>query len=84
MSARGLDLPERVRAYTDLPLALGFGISRREHVVAVGQRADAAAVGSALVRTVLESPRDQVVAQARRLVAELAGRAAATPGGIQK
>ena len=84
VSARGLDLPERVRAYTDLPLALGFGISRREHVVAVGQRADAAAVGSALVRTVLESPRDQVVAQACRLVAELAGRAEAAPGGNQE
>lgn len=84
VSARGLDLPERVRAYTNAPLAVGFGISRREHVVAVGQRADAAAVGSALVRTVLESPRDQVVARATRLVAELAGRADAAPGGTQK
>ena len=84
VSARGLDLPERVRAYTNAPLAVGFGISRREHVVAVGQRADAAAVGSALVRTVLESPRDQVVAQATRLVAELAGRADAAPGGTQE
>ena len=80
VSERGLGLPERVRAYTDLPLVVGFGISRREHVEAVGQRAAAAAVGSALVRTVLESPRDQVVARASRLVAELAGREP-PPGG---
>lgn len=82
VSELGLALTQRVRAYTDIPLVLGFGISRREHVETVGQWADAAAVGSALVRTVLESPRDQVVAQASKLVAELAGRNQPPPGGI--
>ena len=33
----------------DLPLALGFGISRPEHVPEIGRFADAAVVGSALV-----------------------------------
>src|SRR5690606_9232150 len=41
---------ERVRAETDVPLAVGFGISRREHVEAVGRMADAAVVGTAFVR----------------------------------
>ena len=48
-------LPEflgRVRAQTDLPLAVGFGISNREHVQAVGAVADAAVIGSAFVQAV--------------------------------
>jgi tryptophan synthase alpha chain len=45
-------LVERVRAVTDLPVALGFGISRPEHVAEVGAFADAAVVGSALVEVI--------------------------------
>ncbi len=45
-------LAGRVRAVTDLPLAVGFGISRPEHVREVGRWADAAVVGSALVEVV--------------------------------
>lgn len=40
---------DRVRAHTKLPLAVGFGISTREHVAAVGTMADAAVIGSALI-----------------------------------
>jgi tryptophan synthase alpha chain len=50
----------RIRAITDMPLALGFGISRPEHVAEVGAYADAAVVGSALVSLIAEasaSPR---------------------------
>jgi tryptophan synthase alpha chain len=45
----------RIRAHTDLPVALGFGISRPEHVAEVGRYADAAVVGSALVSLIAES-----------------------------
>ncbi|MEY4636457.1 MAG: Tryptophan synthase alpha chain [Acidobacteriota bacterium] len=48
------ELAERVKAETTLPLALGFGLSRPEHVKAVGQWADAAVVGSALVKVIAE------------------------------
>lgn len=47
-------LAARVRAETDRPLALGFGFSAPAHVRAVGQWADAAVVGSALVTVVAE------------------------------
>lgn len=40
---------ERVRRHTDLPVAVGFGVSRPEHVRAVWSSADAAVVGSAIV-----------------------------------
>ena len=39
----------RVRAVTDLPLAVGFGISTAEHVRQVGAHADGAVVASALI-----------------------------------
>jgi len=53
-------LVTRIRAHTDLPIALGFGISRPEHVAEVGTYADAAVVGSALVSCIADaagSPR---------------------------
>ena len=48
------ELAQRVRSETRMPLALGFGISRPEHVRAIGQWADAAVVGSALVKVIAE------------------------------
>lgn len=45
-------LAARIRGVTDLPIALGFGISRPEHVAEVGRWADAAVVGSGLVDTI--------------------------------
>jgi tryptophan synthase alpha chain len=47
-------LAARVRAETTMPLALGFGISRPEHVRQIGAVADAAVVGSALVQVIAE------------------------------
>ena len=51
--ARGL--VERIRAVTSLPIALGFGISRPEHVQEVGRWADAAVVGSGLVNVIADA-----------------------------
>jgi tryptophan synthase alpha chain len=48
-------LVRRIRTHTDLPIALGFGISRPEHVAEVGTYADAAVVGSALVALIAEA-----------------------------
>ena len=45
----------RIRTHTDMPIALGFGISRAEHVAEVAGYADAAVVGSALVSLIAES-----------------------------
>jgi tryptophan synthase alpha chain len=45
---------KRIRAHTPLPIALGFGISRPEHVAEVSSYADAAVVGSALVALIAE------------------------------
>jgi tryptophan synthase alpha chain len=49
------ELAARIRAETSLPLALGFGISRPEHVRQIGQWADAAVVGSGLVQVIAQN-----------------------------
>jgi tryptophan synthase alpha chain len=55
------DAPElvaRLRGFTELPIAVGFGISNAEHVRAVGAFADAAIIGSALVALIERSVKD--------------------------
>ena len=73
VSGRSFELLDRVKTHTNLPLAVGFGISNRAHVEEVGNTAEAAVVGSALIRVMLESPREELVERASRFVAELAG-----------
>ena len=53
----------RVNGNSSLPLAVGFGISTPEHVKHACTFADAAVVGSALVRVVADHGRDSDVAQ---------------------
>ena len=48
-------LVNRVRRHTNLPVALGFGISRPEHVAAACRHADAAVVGSEIVNVIDEN-----------------------------
>lgn len=49
-------LARRVRRATDLPIAIGFGISLPGHVSLLGGLADAAVVGSALVEEIERAP----------------------------
>jgi tryptophan synthase alpha chain len=59
-------LVERLRRYTTLPIALGFGVSNAAHVAALGEFADAAVIGSAIVGIVEKSaPKDAAAAVAR-------------------
>ena len=48
-------LVRRIRAQTTMPIAIGFGVSRPEHVAEIGTFADAAVVGSALVSLIAEA-----------------------------
>ena len=49
------DMVRRIRGVSTLPIALGFGISKPDHVRRVGQWADAAVVGSALVNVIADA-----------------------------
>ena len=72
-------LVERIRRHTPLPVAVGFGISKPEHVAEVCSHADAAVVGSALVNLIANSARkDDLQAEVGRFVSALKD---ATRGG---
>ena len=65
---------ERVRRQTALPLAVGFGISQREHVEALRGQAEAAIVGSAIIDVIEASPRAEREARVKEYVEVLTGR----------
>lgn len=74
MSATVSDLVARVKHYTSLPVAVGFGISTPEQVREVCSYADAAVVGSRMVLEIeqnLDSP--QLVERVAQLARELKG-----------
>ncbi|MFQ6132861.1 MAG: tryptophan synthase subunit alpha [Armatimonadota bacterium] len=76
-----VEMGGKVREHTDRPLAVGFGIKTSHHVAQVNQIADAAVVGSALVRRIAEhGAQDGLVEVVRETVAELArGKAPMSP-----
>lgn len=63
-----------LRAQTELPICIGFGISLPEHVRLLAPVADGLIVGSAIVRRVAEAatrPRSEVLAEIGRYVEDL-------------
>ena len=75
VSDTALPLIERMRALTDLPLAMGFGISNANQVASIASHADAVVVGSAIVRQIARDPAG-VEAFMRDLTRPLRGNAA--------
>ena len=55
IAASASELVRRMRAVSDLPLAVGFGISMAAQVAEVGALADGVVVGSAIVRCIEEN-----------------------------
>jgi len=55
LTSDAASLVARIRRWSTLPVAVGFGISNSEHVAQVGRFADAAVVGSAIVELIERS-----------------------------
>ena len=66
-------LVERLKKFTTLPIALGFGVSTPEHVRAVGEFADAAVVGSAIVGLIEKTPAAEAPLAVGEFVRSLCG-----------
>ena len=64
-------LVARLRHFTKLPIAVGFGISNADHVKSVGQFADAAIIGSALVALIEKTPPNEAAAAVGNFIAGL-------------
>jgi len=65
-------LVKRLKKFTDLPIAVGFGISNAQQIKEVWQYADAAVIGSAIVSEIARSNNSaETVENVRRFVKEL-------------
>jgi tryptophan synthase alpha chain len=73
-SALRADLPDfvaRIRRHTDLPLAVGFGVSTVEQAGAVARYADGVIIGSSLVDLVEKSESvDEALPKVRSFLEE--------------
>ena len=56
MSSDARGLVKRIRCFTKLPVAVGFGISTPEQFASVGKFAEGAVVGSAIVHVIEQNP----------------------------
>ena len=73
VSSAAPELVRRARALTDLPIAVGLGVSTGEQAREVAGYADGVIVGSAFVRRILQAPDHEAArAAVRDLAAELA------------
>jgi tryptophan synthase alpha chain len=68
VAADAAALVERIRRWTKLPVALGFGISNATHVAEVGRFADAAVIGSAIVELIERSPEEEAPGAVSRFI----------------
>ena len=71
-----------LREQTELPICIGFGISRGEHVQRLAPIADGLIVGSAIVRriaTAEDRPRDDVLREVDEFVGELLAALSSNP-----
>jgi len=74
-------LVERIRPETRLPVAVGFGISGPDQVRQVGRWADAAVVGSSIVKVIAETgDHDDLAERVENRVRWLLGRDPSGPG----
>jgi tryptophan synthase alpha chain len=65
------ELVARLRQFTTLPVAVGFGISNADHVKAVGEFADAAVIGSALVALIEKTKPTEAAAAVGQFIGGL-------------
>jgi len=65
-----LPLIAKVRRHTSLPVVVGFGISKPEHLAALQGQADGVIVASALLDAIAQAP-DDPVAQVRRFLTQM-------------
>ncbi|MEJ7838505.1 MAG: tryptophan synthase subunit alpha [Thermomicrobiales bacterium] len=64
---------EHVRSKTNLPLIVGFGVSKPEHITEIGQHADGAIIASALMNYLNAFPESDQPAQAAHYLCYMRG-----------
>ncbi|KAJ1557856.1 tryptophan synthetase, partial [Nowakowskiella sp. JEL0078] len=76
-STVGVELPglvKRIRQFTDLPLAVGFGVSHREHFINVGSQAEGVVIGSKIITTIKNAEKGLEVQKLKEFCLSVTGR----------
>jgi tryptophan synthase alpha chain len=71
LAADAAALVERIRRWTNLPIAVGFGISNADHVAQVAEFADAVVIGSAIVELIERTTPAQAPGAIGRFIQDL-------------
>jgi tryptophan synthase alpha chain len=66
-------LARRIRKHSDLPILVGFGVSRQEHVENIARFADGAILASAMLDSVSKAPIEDAAETAARFIRRLRG-----------
>ena len=78
MTSDAAALVARIRRWSKLPVAVGFGISSAQHVAQVAEFADAAVVGSAIVELIERSTPESAPGEVARFISGLRPAVSAT------
>ncbi|KUJ13513.1 tryptophan synthase [Mollisia scopiformis] len=79
------DLLRRVKEYSgNVPAAVGFGVSTRDHFLSVAQIADGVVIGSQIITTLAQAPAGQGAKAVEEYCAEVGGRRNAPNGGLTR
>ena len=68
MTSDAASLVARIRRWTELPVAVGFGISNAQHVAQVAEFADAAVIGSTIVELIERSTPETAPGEVARFI----------------
>jgi tryptophan synthase len=78
-------LLKRVKEYSgNVPAAVGFGVSTRDHFLSVAQIADGVVIGSQIVTTIANAPAGEGAKAVENYCAEICGRRNAPNGGLTR
>ncbi len=66
-------LARRIREHSDLPILVGFGVSRKEHVENIARFADGAILASAMLNSVSKAPTEDAAETAARFIRQILG-----------
>jgi tryptophan synthase len=85
MNAGLPDLLRRVKEYSgNVPAAVGFGVSTRDHFLSVAQIADGVVIGSQIITTVNDAPAGEEAKHVEEYCAKVCGRRGAPNGGLTR
>ncbi|ESZ97369.1 tryptophan synthetase [Sclerotinia borealis F-4128] len=79
------DLLRRVKECSgNVPAAVGFGVSTRDHFLSVAKIADGVVIGSQIITTVNEAPAGKIAKSVEEYCAEVSGRRGAPNEGLTR